>query len=381
MSISQVAKLAGVSNATVSRVINAHPRVAPDTVRSVREAMKKLGYVPSPRRPGPKPLSTRWRLGGEGKNLAFLVIGTSRGRATPGFEQLLSGVSNGVSRNGLSLVFHHVGGDDDLPAGLLEQQRIDGLLLHGAAPGARLVDRLRNTPTVWLMRNRSRPQWGDQVAPDGLEIGHLAADYLIDRGHRLLAFLNLDAAHGALRMYEHAFVAAADEREVGVTHLVQPREPEPASGYWHEPDGRDVAALVERYRALDPRPTGLFVAEDMQVAMLQPALQAAGIELGPGKVEIISCNREEPYLFGLSPRPATIDLRLESIGRRGVEQLLWRVEHPQVPERIVTTIEPFIVAVSRDGDGASPAAAAGRDKESRPRHGIGGGFRGEREHV
>src|SRR5688572_28181566 len=212
MSIAQVAKLAGVSNATVSRVINANPRVAAETARSVRTAMQELGYAPPARRPGPRPLSRPRSFDVASAAIAFLVIGTSRGRATPGFEELLSGVSGGVSMNGLALAFHHVADPQHLPPRLLEQQRVDGLLLHGAMPGDELLERLRNIPTVWLMRNRARPRWGDQVAPDGLEIGRLAADYLIDRGHRLLAFLNLDAGHAALRMYEHAFTASAQER-------------------------------------------------------------------------------------------------------------------------------------------------------------------------
>src|SRR5205823_13632548 len=54
MSIFDVADLARVSSSTVSRVINNHPRVAPETAQSVRKAMKTLGYTPSERRPGPK---------------------------------------------------------------------------------------------------------------------------------------------------------------------------------------------------------------------------------------------------------------------------------------------------------------------------------------
>ena len=69
MSITRVAKLAGVSSSTVSRVINRHPRVAPETALSVQKAMQQLGYTPSARRPGPTlgeevvsdPLSPRGR--------------------------------------------------------------------------------------------------------------------------------------------------------------------------------------------------------------------------------------------------------------------------------------------------------------------------------
>src|SRR2546428_8937657 len=104
MSINKVAKLAGVSSSTVSRVINNHPRVAPDTAQNVRKAMQELNYTPSDRRPGPKP-SFRSRTGVA--NIAFLVLGTSRSRATPAFEFLLRGVSTGASRNDLNLIFNH----------------------------------------------------------------------------------------------------------------------------------------------------------------------------------------------------------------------------------------------------------------------------------
>ncbi len=100
---------------------------------------------------------------------------------------------------------------------------------------------------------------------------------------------------------------------------------------------------MKRYTQLSPRPTGVFVADDMQVAMIQPEMQKQGVEVGPGKVELISCNNEKPYLIGLTPRPAVIDIRAGSIGKRGVEQLVWRLDRGGMPERIITAIEPYVV--------------------------------------
>ena len=341
MSITRVAKLAGVSSSTVSRVINNHPRVAPETAQSVRKAMEKLGYTPSDRRPGPKP-SLRTRTGAA--SIAFLVLGTSGSRTTPAFEGLLHGVSLGANQHDLNLVFTHISDPEHLTSRVLAG-RIDGALLHGALPGKELRERLRGVPTVWLMGNRRRPEWGDQVMPDGYEVGELAAKYLLGRGHRNLAFFNLDGVHWALRLYGHAFHATATDAEVGGTceRLEQPREA--AGAYWHEHSFEAAERLVQRYLALSPRPTGLFVADDMQVALIQPALQRHGVEVAPGKVEVVSCNNEKPYLVGLNPKPTEIDIRASSIGLRGVEQLVWRLEHPNVPERIVQTIEPFIVPV------------------------------------
>lgn len=339
MSITRVAKLAGVSSSTVSRVINNHPRVAPETAEAVRKAMQQLNYTPSDRRPGPKPSSSHSRNGGTA-SIAFLVLGTSRNRATPAFEQLLHGLSTACAQHDLNLVFTHVANPEELPARVMAQ-KIDGLLLHGTAPSKAVRDRLRRLPTVWVMGNRRRPDWGDQVMPDGYEVGELAARYLLDRGHKHLAFLNLDADHWLLRMYGHAFCATASDAGAKADAIEQPRESSP--NYWQEYAPETVDALVRRYLAISPRPTGIFVADDMQAAVLQPALQRHGVEFTDGKVELISCNNEKPYLVGLSPHPAEIDIRVESIGRRAVEQLLWRLDHPSVPERIVTTVEPFVV--------------------------------------
>jgi LacI family transcriptional regulator len=349
MSISKVAKLAGVSSSTVSRVINNHPRVAPETAQSVRRAMQSLGYTPSERRPGPKPATrTRSSLG----NIAFLVLGASGNRATPAFQDLLRGVSIGASRHELNLIFHHVADPNRLPQRVLEQ-RVDGILLHGVTPQGEAREYLRRIPTVWLMGNVRRPDWGDQVLPDGYAIGEVAAKYLTTRGHRRLAYLNLDAGHWALRMYGHAFASAAQEQDAEVSRLEQTSDP--SAGYWHDYSGEAVEGLVGRYVDLKEPATGIFIAEDMQAAILQPALQKRGVKIGPGKVEVISCNNETPYLVGLTPKPAVIDIRVESIGRRAVEQLMWRMDHPDVPERIITAIEPMVV----QADEFAAAAAAG----------------------
>jgi DNA-binding LacI/PurR family transcriptional regulator len=193
------------------------------------------------------------------------------------------------------------------------------------------------------MGNRRRPDWGDQVMPDSYEIGDLAARYLTERGHKLLAFLNLDVGHWPFRLYSQSFAAAAADNNADVCIVQQTLPPLGASDYWHKFSAESVDRLVQDFLKLSARPTGLFVADDMQVALIQPALQARGIEIGPGQTEIVSCNNERPYLVGLTPKPAVIDIRVESIGRRGVDQLLWRLQHTDVPERIVATIEPFIV--------------------------------------
>lgn len=260
MSITRVAKIAGVSSSTVSRVINNHPRVAPDTERAVRKAMEELGYTPSERRPGPK---SQARLKSETKNIVFLVLGALTGQSTPAFSGLLRGVSMGATEYNLDLSFSYVPDPQQLPSRIFDQG-IDGVLLHGAKPGIEIERRLRKIPTVWLMGNRRRPEWGDQVMPDTYEVGHLAAQHLLSHGHTELAYLNLAADHWPFRQFYLAFQSTAAEQGANVVSIEQSRQV--SSEYWRTHNMKAVELLVDRFMAVSPRPTGIFVAEDVQVA-------------------------------------------------------------------------------------------------------------------
>jgi LacI family transcriptional regulator len=337
MSINKVAELAGVSNSTVSRVINNHPRVAVETAKAVKDAMKQLNYVPSDRRPGPKPMS-RHRT--QAVSIAFLVFGTSQSRSTPAFMDLLHGVFSGASSFDVNLQFAHVLDVQELPARITDH-KIDGVLLHGLMPAQPVRDYLSKLPTVWLMGNRRRPDWGDQVMPDAYDIGASAAKYMLGRGHRAMAFLNLDKGFWPFQVMAHSYETVSGESEASFVKIELSRSD--SQGYWPTHSRESVQALVEKFLAEKKRPTGIMVADDMQAALIQPALQEAGIEIGPGKTELISCNNEKPYLLTLKPRPAVVDIRVEAIGRRGVEQLLWRLEHRNVPERLITAIEPIVL--------------------------------------
>ena len=60
-------------------------------------------------------------------------------------------------------------------------------------------------------------------------------------------------------------------------------------------------------------------------------------------VTLISCNNEQPWLAGLRPRPATIDLGAKTTGRCAAEQLLWRIRCPEKQRRIQVLVEPVLI--------------------------------------
>src|SRR6185369_16972284 len=81
--------------------------------------------------------------------------------------------------------------------------------------------------------------------------------------------------------------------------------------------GEDLESIAEAIANSNPRPDGLFVSQDAEAIGLYPMLVQRGIRPGTD-VQIISCNNEQSGLAMLSPRPATIDLGTEQIGRWAV---------------------------------------------------------------
>jgi DNA-binding LacI/PurR family transcriptional regulator len=374
MSLQRVAQLAGVSTSTVCRVVHEHPSVAGETASAVRAAMQRLSFTPSIRRPRKSYLPIKHNgHSGDGHvaaALGFLVLGTSGANAAPAFEKLLRGVSAACNDDGLSLKIGFVSSAAHLPQWLLNRE-IGGLLLHGDQPADLAGDRLRSLPTVWLMANRRRPSWGDQVMPNNAVIGDLAAKYLIRRGHRRLAHLGVGGGAWSLRLRSFAFQHAAED--AGATARVLDGPPGQSTiaamgmtaagtDYWNS-DGLAAAAdamVGELLAGGSLLATGLFVAEDRLLPLVDHALRARGIRSGAGgDVEIISCNNEQPHHIGLQSQPAVIDIHPEAIGRRGVEQLIWRTRNRDVRERVRTMVDPTLVEPADTTETTSPASHAG----------------------
>ncbi|HEV2296545.1 MAG TPA: LacI family DNA-binding transcriptional regulator [Tepidisphaeraceae bacterium] len=337
-----VAQLAGVSTSTVSRVFHDDPCVAADTAAVVRQIVRQLGFTPAMRR---RRNGTNGKQHRSSNAIAFLVLGTSGCNTTPAFEKLLRGVSDAANANDLSLILSFVSDPSQIPARLLDRQ-LAGVLCHGDQPGAGGLARLRSLPSVWLMANRHRPRWGDQVMPNNAVIGDLAGRYLVRRGHRRLAYVGVGHDAWSMRLRSFAFVKAAEDAGAVAT-VFQAKEGQ-AGDYWSA-DGLGAAAerLAEQVAGMSPVPTGLFIAEDRLLPVLDRALRSRGLRPGGGSgdadVEIVSCNNEQPHYAGLATQPARIDIRPEAIGHRGVEQLVWRMRNTDLPERVRVMVDPVLI--------------------------------------
>ena len=342
MSIVEVAKLAGCSHTTVSRVINQKPGVSAEVTGRVQAAMQKLRYVPPVKRRGPVPKNSRSARTG---NVAVLMFGTNATPlASPVSAAAIHAVEDELGNHGYSMSLGQVAEQSDgavrLPS-VVTRGDIDGLILHGKPPRREQAAVLQRFPAVWIMSPRSPSgYWGDRVCPDNAAIGRSAAEYLINRGHERIGFLYVDAAHLGFPARAAAFVQAANDAGIASDVIRCPDEPAPTSGDFRALR-RYIDSVIDRYMELPDRPSGLFVPRGQTTLMVFEALRSRGVEPGTG-VTLIACDND-PVLGGLSPQIATLDVQPNHIGRCAVDQLMQRMQKPEPFARADILVQPLLV--------------------------------------
>ncbi len=337
--MADVARLAGVSLGSVSRALRGSPGVAPELHRRVRDAVRRLGYVPLRRRRA-EAASLR------GRTVAVLLLGMQDSLVRlPVVAAALQGAEAALGEAGARCLLANLPRPGPLPSSL-ERARIDGFVLKSAQQGdvlgrmdAALAERIRAVPSVWVL-GRPGGAPGDAVGPAEESVGRLAAGALVRRGHRRLAFLNPKPDHALFVRRQASFTAHARRAGASVVPVLG------AAGRWTLPLGivdgpRALGELLDRLLRMRRRPTGVFVPGDSIAAMLYRAMAERGLR--PGRdLSVVSCNHETPLIAGLHPTPVTVDVHAERIGRRAVARLEERLRDPgAVYEEI--GIEPDLV--------------------------------------
>ncbi|HBF35495.1 TPA: hypothetical protein DDW35_13110 [Candidatus Sumerlaeota bacterium] len=341
MSIVKVAQRAGVSQATVSRVVNNDRNVTPETALKVREAMRELGYVPKapalrrgPRRNQDVHLATG--------NIAFLAKGEDLKvfAHSPVMHDVVRGIESALAERGLSMIQGAIGGERQIPP-IVARRQVDGLIvwptLFGMAP--EVIEALRSYQIVYVMSAAMDSLPGDRVKNNNRSIGRLAAEYLISKGHKVVAHAAMAEMPAAAERWA-AFAEAARAQGVEAVQYVIEQRGLDLNDLRNEEVDRSIEAGVAQMLASNPRPTGVFATCDALVARMYPALKNQGVKIGT-EMEVISCNNEFALLAGLDPCPKSIDIRGELIGRRAVEQLLWRISNPGDETCVTVEIDPL----------------------------------------
>ncbi|QKJ18087.1 LacI family DNA-binding transcriptional regulator [Microbacterium hominis] len=324
VSIDEVARLAGVSTATVSRALSGRGHVSPTTRTRVETAAKSLGYVVS--------ASASSLASGRTRNIGVLVPFLDRWF----FSTVLSGVANALVRHGYDITLYNLTADGEQRRTIFEEflrrQRVDGVIAIAIELGDEETQRVQELGLPVIALGGPNPRL-TALTVDDVAVAQLATEHLLALGHR-------DIAHiGASREFDVDFHVPTHRRQGFEQALMDagiPADPvrfEPAD-FTIEGGFRAAKQLLGRPGS---RPTAIFAASD---EMAIGAILAAR-ELGFRVPEDLSIVGIDGHELGEFFRLTTIDQFPLGQGERAADAIVAALE--RVGDDVSHAPEPGIL--------------------------------------
>lgn len=322
--IDDVAARAGVSTATVSRVLNQHPRVAPQTRRRVRQAMEALGYEPN-------------NLARNLRTRSLRVFGLIVPDILASFFTAIArGVEDVAYTNGFSVMLSN---SDDDPVKeaqylrTLRTERVAGVILGPTEKADReaLAVIQAGIPLVTIDR-RVQGLELDALTTDS-DLGVTAAvEHLFAHGHREIAFVGGPTDISTGRRREQAFFAA--QARLGLS-----TRPEWIARADFRAEGGHAATLA--MLAGPDRPRALFVANEMMTLGALQAIRDIGVRM-PDEIAVIGFD-DTSWARLLDPPLTAVAQPAYDLGRLAADALVRRLEDPTRPTSTVLLTPKLLI--------------------------------------
>ncbi|WP_214807962.1 LacI family DNA-binding transcriptional regulator [Exiguobacterium sp. s102] len=295
--ITEIAKEAGVSRSTVSRVLNNQPYVIAEKREAVLRAMKQLDYRPN---------QNAVHLSRGKTNVIGVMVPQIN---HPFFSQLIEGIGIACAEQNISMLIHQTFNDrkqEQLSFTQLRHKQIDGLIIGSSVSPPEVLERVRRDGPVVICEQREESL--AQVAVDH-QSGVLAVlSHLVERGHSSLGLCLGNPASGVGLIRRHAFEAFVQEHGL----LVSP------DWYFEEnysfADGQKV---MNQLLTLTDRPTAMIVGNDHVAAGIIHQAKQEGIKI-PDMLAVTGFdNQAIAEAMGMT----TVAQPIERLGKEAVQLL------------------------------------------------------------
>jgi DNA-binding LacI/PurR family transcriptional regulator len=325
--MADVAKVAGVSHQTVSRVLNGHPNVRAETRTRVLQAIDQLGYR--------RNLAARALVTRHSRTLGVVSFNTTLyGPASTvyGIEEAARNAGYFVSIVSLRTI-DRAGVHDAID--YLAEQGVDGIVVVAPqrAAAQALADLRTGVPAVAVGGGRAEEV--SVVSVDQVEGARLATRHLLDLGHKTVWHVSGPSgwleAEGRIEGWRSALAAAGCAAPEVLTGDWSPR-----SGYRA---GRRLAARAAGATARAV--TAVFVANDQMALGVLRALNEEGVRV-PEQISLVGFD-DIPESEFFSPPLTTIRQDFGDVGRRSIDLLLRRIEKGEPYERERRVVPPRFV--------------------------------------
>lgn len=322
--INDIARLAGVSKKTVSRVINQSPLVQEDTRARIQAVIDKFGYVPDPQARG---LAFR---------KAFLIGLVYDNPNAQYIVNMMEGVLEAVRNTEYEVVVHPCDRKKpDYVAGVrrfAERQKLRGvILLPPVSENDELTHALSSIDCAYVRITYTHIDEPSRIviSNDRLAVAEVA-NYLMSLGHRRIGYI---AGPPGFRSAVERLAGFRDA--LAARGVAFPDELIVEGGYTYE----SGIAGGEKLLALNPRPTAIFASNDEMAAGVYRVANRLGLSI-PADLSIVGFD-DGPLAARLLPSMTTVRLPIRELGRIAANKIL----HPEAAntQALVTPLEPHLV--------------------------------------
>lgn len=300
-----VGRLAGVSQSTVSHVVNRTGKIPPKTEKLVRDAIRELGF---------KPNETARNLRLQRSRTIGLV--TDRIASSPFAGRVLRGAQEYAWNNGYLLLLVEARHNSEIESAAVDTllaRQVDGLLYAAMSwQGVALPENFSSLPSLlinaWPSSGRAVPA----IVPAEVAGGRAAAQAVIDMGHRRIAFLG-GSLHDPARI----------EREIGFREALAAAGI-PVNELWILDGDHQIGSghrLTHSVLGQPDTPTALVCGNDrMAVGAITAALER-GLRI-PQDLSIVGYDNQEDLADQITPALTTVSIPHYEMGRAGAKHLL-----------------------------------------------------------
>jgi LacI family transcriptional regulator len=302
--INDVARLAGVSKKTVSRVINNSPFVRGETRAKVEAVIAEAGFSPDP----------------QARGLAFrrsFLVGMIYDNPSPNYVvNMQQGVLDAVRGSGLELVVHPCNRSadsflDDV-RGFVVRQKLFGVVLPpSVSEDDRVIEVLRAADCPYVrIASVSLDQPANMVVTHDSRGAAQAARHLAQLGHRRVAFISGPDSFRSSHERGRGFAGGLAEHGLSLDPAYVRR-----GAYTFESGAEAAADLL----AMPRRPTAIFAGNDEMAIGVMKAARDAGLDV-PGDLSIVGFD-DLPMASRVWPNLTTVRLPIRDMGRMAAEKL------------------------------------------------------------
>ena len=311
LTLEEIAKLAGVSRSTVSRVVNDQPNVRAPVRERVWQVIRETGY--QPHAAARSLVTRRTRIVGVIIPEALTTLFTD-----PFFPHLLCGITQACNSGGYDLMlslFNGPAGPEEMYRRVVGGGHLDGMVVSSTRVDDPLIDRLLDDNVPFVMVGRHPDERVHHVEIDNVAAAQMAVDHLARLGHRRIGTIT-----GPLNM-----LSGADRLE-GYRRAMEAHRLPVADELIVEGDFTEGGGIAGARRLLSLPVTAIFAASDIMAVGALKVIRDRHLHV-PTDVALVGFD-DVPIAAAVQPALTTVRQPIEQMGSMAADLLLSLLESP-----------------------------------------------------